>query len=139
MAIPRDLLNGSRALLLLEKSGLITCRKTTYPSYIRTLDDIEENPKLLHFIQVDATQISSIIETVDLALINANYVARINLIPTRDALALEDMDSPYVNLLVARSQNTYNKDLLTIVNAYHSTEVKSFIEEHFQGVMIAAW
>lgn len=139
VAIPKDLLNGSRALLLLEKAGLIVCRKTTTLSYLKTLDDIEDNPKNLSFIQVDATQITSIIDTVDLALINANYIASINLIPTKDALALEDIDSPYVNLLVVRTEDIDNPDLLTVVNAYHSEEVKNFVEEHFQGIMITVW
>jgi D-methionine transport system substrate-binding protein len=139
VAIPKDLLNGSRALLLLEKAGLIACRNTTTPSYIKTLDDIKDNSKNLSFIQVDATQIASIIDTVDLALINASYVASINLIPTRDALALEDTDSPYVNLLVVRTKDIDNPDLLTIVNAYRSEEVKNFVKEHFQGTMVTAW
>jgi D-methionine transport system substrate-binding protein len=138
VAIPKDLFNGSRALLLLEKAGLIVCRNTA-SSYIKTLDDITDNPRNLHFIQVDATQISSIIDTVDLALINASYVASINLIPTRDALALEDIDSPYVNLLVVRTKNIDDPDLLTIVNAYRSKEVKNFVKEHFQGTMVTAW
>lgn len=138
VAIPKDLLNGSRALLLLEEAGLIVCRNTA-PSYIKTLDDIKDNPRNLHFIQVDATQISSIIDTVDLALINASYVASINLIPTRDALALEDINSPYVNLLVVRTKDIDNPDLLTIVNAYRSEEVKNFVKEHFQGTMVTAW
>jgi D-methionine transport system substrate-binding protein len=139
VAIPKDLLNGSRALLLLEKAGLIVCRNTTTSSYIKTLDDIKDNPKNLSFIQVDATQIASIIDTVDLALINASYVASINLIPTRDALVLEDTDSPYVNLLVVRTKDIDNPDLLTIANAYRSEEVKNFVKEHFQGTMVTAW
>jgi len=138
VAIPKDLLNGSRALLLLEKAGLIVCQNTT-SRYIKTLDDIKDNPKNLSFIQVDATQIASIIDMVDLALINASYVASINLIPTRDALVLEDTDSPYVNLLVVRTKDIANPDLLAIANAYRSEEVKNFVKEHFQGTMITAW
>jgi D-methionine transport system substrate-binding protein len=137
VAIPQDLLNTSRALLLLEKTGLIVCRNTT--GYLRTLDDIVDNPKNLSFIQVDAMQIHSMIDVVDMALINANYVAKIGLIPTKDALVLEDIHSPFVNLLVARSKDIHNDDLHKIIKAYHSREVKDFIVERFQGTMIAAW
>ncbi len=137
VAIPQDLFNGSRGLLLLEKAGLIVCRKTT--GYLRTLDDIVENPQNLSFIQVDAMQINSMIDSVDLALINANYVAKIGLIPTRDALVLEDIHSPYINLLAARTKDIHNDDLQKIVKAYHSQEVKDFVQERFQGTMVAAW
>ena len=137
VAIPQDLLNASRALLLLEKVGLIVCRNTT--SYLRTLDDIVDNPKNLSFIQIDAMQINSMVDTVDMALINANYAKEIGLIPNRDALALEDIHSPYVNLLVARTMDIHNADLQKIVKAYHSQEVKSFVQERFQGTMVTAW
>lgn len=137
VAIPQDLLNASRALLLLEKTGLIVCKNPT--SDLKTLDDIVDNPKNLSFVQVDAMQINSMVDIVDMALINANYVAKIGLIPTRDALALEDIHSPYVNLLVARTMDIHNDDLLKIAKAYHSQEVKRFVQEHFQGTMLAAW
>ncbi|MCC5465180.1 MetQ/NlpA family ABC transporter substrate-binding protein [Pelosinus baikalensis] len=137
VAIPQDLWNGSRALLLLEKAGLIVCRKTT--DSLRTLDDIVENPKNLSFIQMDATQITSMIDKVDIVLINANYAAKIDLLPTKDALALEDIYSPYVNLLVAGAKNINHKDLEKIVTAYQSQEIKTFVDEHFQGTVITAW
>lgn len=137
VAIPQDLLNGSRALLLLEKTGLIVCRNTT--SDFRTLDDIVDNPKNLSFIQIDAMQMHLIIDTVDLAIINANYVAKLGLIPTKDALVLEDVHSPYVNLLVVRAQDIHNDELQKIVKAYHSPEVKDFVNGHFQGTMVTAW
>jgi D-methionine transport system substrate-binding protein len=137
VAIPQDLWNGSRALLLLEKTGLIICRKTM--DSLRTLDDIMYNPKNLNFIQMDATQITSAIDKVDITLINANYAAEIGLVPTRDALVLEDIHSPYVNLLVAGTNDVNHKDLEKIITAYQSQEVKIFLNEHFQGTVVAAW
>ncbi len=136
-AIPQDLWNSSRALLLLEKSGLIICKRTT--DSLRTLDDIVDNPKNLKFIQIDATQIASAIDKVDIALINANYTAEIGLLPTRDALLLEDIHSPYINLLVAGTENVNHKDMKKIITAYQSQEVKTFVAEHFQGTVITAW
>jgi D-methionine transport system substrate-binding protein len=138
VAIPQDLLNASRALLLLEKAGLlIACKNTT--GYLKTLDDIVANPKNLSFVQVDAMQVHSMIDIVDIALINANYVEKVGLRPTKDALLLEDIHSPFVNLLVVRTEDIYNEDLHKIVRAYHSQEVKDFVAERFQGTMITSW
>lgn len=137
VAIPQDLWNGSRALLLLEKAGLIVCQNTA--GYVRTLDDIKKNPKNLNFIQFDAMQIDSALTTADIALINANFAAKTALVPTRDALMLEDINSPYVNLLVAAAHNAGNPDLQKIITAYHSPEVKTFVNEQFPGTAITAW
>ena len=137
VAIPQDLWNGSRALLLLEKAGLIVCKNTT--GYLRTLDDIKMNPKNLSFIQIDAMQIDSAITTTDIALINANFAAKVGFVPTKDALMLEDINSPYVNLLVTTAHNAGNVDLQKIVAAYQSQEVKTFVNEQFQGTAITAW
>ncbi|GMA97897.1 MetQ/NlpA family ABC transporter substrate-binding protein [Pelosinus sp. IPA-1] len=137
VAIPKDLTNGSRALLLLEKTGLITCRNIE--SYTRTVNDIVDNPLHLTFLEIDSAQMSTVINSVDLALINVNYVTMANLIPVKDALALEDNNSPYVMLLVARTRDTYDKDLEKIIKAYHSEEVKNFVKERYQGTLIPAW
>ncbi|MDF5920843.1 MetQ/NlpA family ABC transporter substrate-binding protein [Pseudomonas aeruginosa] len=40
-----------------------------------------------------------------MALINTNYALEAKLNPTKDALAIEGSDSPYVNILVARPDN----------------------------------
>ena len=137
VAIPKDLTNGSRALLLLEKTGLITCRNIE--NYTRTISDIIDNPLQLTFLEVDSAQMSTVINNVDIALINVNYVAMANLKPAKDALALEDNNSPYVMLLVARTKDTYDKDLEKIINAYHSEEVKNFVRERYQDTLIPVW
>ena len=69
---------------------------------LSTLKDITSNPKNLKFRELEAAMLPRTLDEVDLALINTNYALAAGLNPTKDALLIEDKDSPYVNYLVAR-------------------------------------
>ena len=64
--------------------------------------DIAENPHNYKFSEVDASLVPNSLPDVDLAFINSNYAINAELLPKRDALILEDPDSPYVNIIVVR-------------------------------------
>ena len=96
VAIPNDPTNGGRALLLLQKAGLITA----------TPRDIADNPKDLEFKELEAATLPRILNQVDLALINTNYALEAGLNPTEDALVIEGAESPYVNILVAHERQS---------------------------------
>lgn len=136
VAIPKDLVNSSRALLLLERAGLVTLRQL---GYTKSVKDILDNPMNLTFLEVEAEQINRLVDTVDLAVMNASYAFAIGFIPTKDALVLEDSNSPYFNLLVVRCKDKESIDLKKVVKAYQSEEVKSFIQGRFQGTLLTAW
>ena len=88
---------------LLATAGVITLADPT--NALSTQRDIIANPKGLKFRELDSAMLPRVLDQVDLALINTNYALDAGLDPTRDALAIEGSDSPYVNFLVARPDN----------------------------------
>ena len=73
-----------------------------------TVFDITENPKRLRFTELEAAQLARALQDVDAAVINGNYALVAGLVPTRDALFLEGAESPYVNIIAVRAEDTEN-------------------------------
>ncbi|NHF67982.1 MetQ/NlpA family ABC transporter substrate-binding protein [Xanthomonas hortorum] len=137
VVIPNDPSNNSRALILLDKAGVI---KLNDPSNaLSSQRDIVENPKQLKFRELDSAMLPRVLDQVDLALINTNYALDAGLNPTRDALAIESKDSPYVNFLVARPDNKDDARVQKLAKALTSPEVKAFIEQKYKGAVLPAF
>ena len=137
VVIPNDATNGGRALLLLQKAGVITLKPEA--GILATPKDIVENPKAIKVRELEAATLPRVLTQVDLALINTNYALEAKLKPTKDALAIEGSDSPYVNILVARADNKDNAALQKLAKALNSAEVKAFIAEKYQGAVVPAF
>ena len=137
IAIPNDPTNGGRALLLLEGKGLIKLKPDA--GLKATPIDIVDNPKKLKIVELDAAQLPRALDEVDAAAVNTNYALPAGLVPTRDAIALEDPRSPYANVIAVRAQDKDNPAYKKFVKAYHSDEVKQFIAKEFKGSLIPAW
>ena len=135
VAVPNDATNEGRALLLLEKQGLIKLADDSNLS--STPKDIVENPKNLTFTEVEAATVPSIVSEVDIAVINSNYAMGAGFNPVEDALALEASDSPYVNVLVCKEGNENNEAIQALAEALHSDTVKNFITENYGGAVVA--
>ncbi len=137
VAIPNDPSNGGRALLLMQKMGLLKLDPAT--GILPSKAAIRENPKKLNIKEVDAAQAPRALDDVDLVAVNANYALVANLVPTKDALALEDKESPYACIIVVRSKDKDREDVKKLVKAYQSPEVAKFIEDTFKGSIVKAW
>ena len=137
VVIPNDATNGGRALLLLNKAGLIKLKDST--NILSTPKDIVENKKNLKFRELEAATIPRVLTQVDLALINTNYALEAKLDPAKDALVIEGSDSPYVNILVARPDDKDSEDMKKLVAALHTPEVKAFILEKYKGAIVPAF
>ncbi|UVL56456.1 MetQ/NlpA family ABC transporter substrate-binding protein [Pseudomonas sp. B21-035] len=137
VVIPNDATNGGRALLLLDKAGVIKLKDNS--NILSSVKDIVENPKNLKFRELEAATIPRVLTQVDLALINTNYALEAKLNPETDALVIEGSDSPYVNILVARPDNKDSEDMKKLAAALHSPEVKKFIEEKYKGAVKPAF
>jgi D-methionine transport system substrate-binding protein len=137
VVIPNDATNGGRALLLLQKAGVITLKDAS--NILATPKDIAENPKGIKVRELEAATLPRVLNQVDLALINTNYALEAKLNPTQDALAIEGSDSPYVNILVARADKKDGAALQKLAKALNSAEVKAFIEEKYQGAVVPAF
>jgi len=137
VAIPSDATNGGRALLLLEKAGLIKLKDSA--NILATPKDIAENPKQLKFKELEAATLPRVLNQVDLALINTNYALEAKLNPTQDALLLEGKESPYANILVARPDNKDSDAVQKLAKALNTPAVKQFIEEKYKGAVVPAF
>lgn len=136
-AIPNDPTNGGRALLLLEKQGIIKLKSGTNEK--ATVQDILENPKNLTIREIEAAQLPRTLDDVDIAVINSNFAMQVDLVPTRDAIAIEGNDSPYVNIIAVRAGDENNKAIQSLIKAVKSDEVKKFIVEKYKGAVVPAF
>ena len=137
MAIPNDATNGGRALLLLQKAGLITLKDPT--NILATPKDIAKNPRHLKFYELEAATLPRVLNQVALATINTNYALDAGLNPMKDALIIEGKDSPYVNVLVARPDNKDSDAMQKLAEALTSPEVKQFIKDKYKGAVVPAF
>ena len=133
IALPNDATNGGRALLLLQKAGLIKLNPEA--GITATPRDIIDNPKNLRFRELEAATLPRILGQVDLALINTNYALEAGLNPAKDALIIEGSDSPYVNILVVKEGTEQNADLVKLVAALKTKEVSDFIKTKYKGAV----
>ena len=137
IGIPNDPTNGGRALLVLQQLGLITLDLEA--GLKPTILDVTGNPKDLKFKELDAAQLPRSLADLDAAMINTNYAIASGLNPKTDSIAMESADNPYVNVIVVRKGDEDQPWVETLVEAYHSDEVKKFIEDSYHGTVLTSW
>lgn len=137
--IPNDPTNGGRSLLLLQKNGLLKLKEGV--GLLPKVTDIVSNPKNLKILELEAPQLPRALDdaNVSIAIINNTFASQAGLVPSRDALFVEDKDSPYVNLVVTREDNKNAENVKQFVKAYQSAEVEQAAEKAFQGGAIKGW
>ena len=135
--IPNDPTNGTRALLILQREGLI---ELADPTDIKATEaDIIKNPKNLQFNALEAVTVANTYEDGDIAVINANYAIDVGLDVINDSLVIEDADSPYANVLSSRPEDADNPTYQKILEILQSDATKKFIEETYNGAVIPAF
>lgn len=137
VAVPNDPTNGGRALLLLEAEGVIKLAEGA--GLKATPIDVVENPKNIRIVELDAAQLPRSLGDVTAAAVNTNYALESGLNPLTDAIARESADSPYTNIIAVREQDKDKPWVKQLVEAYHSPEVKQFVQDKFKGSVVAGW
>ncbi|WP_280152032.1 MetQ/NlpA family ABC transporter substrate-binding protein [Piscinibacter sp. XHJ-5] len=137
VGIQNDPSNSGRALALLQKSGVIKLKPTAGIS--ATVADIVDNPKGLQIVQVEAAQLPRSLDDLDASAINTNYAVQAKLVPTRDAIAIEDAKGPYANLIAVRTADKDKPWVPKLVKAFQSQEVRQLVEGSFSGSLVAAF
>lgn len=127
----------ARALILLEKQGLIKLKDNT--NLFSTTLDIVENPKNLVIKEVDTSVAARAIDDVDLAVVNNNYAGQVGLTATENGVFVEDKDSPYVNIIVARADNKDSEAIQNFVKAYQTDEVEAEAKKQFKDGVVKGW
>lgn len=137
IAIPNDPSNGARALLMFADQGFIKIRDGV--GVRATVADIVDNPHNFNFVELDAAQLPRSLNDVDVALITTNYALDAGLNPKNDSLFREGTKAPYAGVLVVRSKDKDADWVKTLIQSYHSPEVKAYIDTTFKGAITATW
>lgn len=137
IAVPNDPTNLGRSLLLLEQQGLLTLKEGA--GLAATVRDIATNPKNIEIVELDAAQLPRSLDDVTLSIINTTYASSINLTPEKDGVFIENKESPYVNLIVARQDNVNAENVKTFVKSYQTEEVYQAAFETFKGGIVKGW
>lgn len=135
IGVPNDPTNGGRALVVLEKAGLLTLKEGV--GIAATVQDITE--KKVEIKELEAAMLPKVLDEVDGAVINGNYAVQAGL-KASDAMIAEDAQSEaadtYGNILTVRKGDENRPEIEALTKALQSPEVKKFIEETYQGAVI---
>jgi D-methionine transport system substrate-binding protein len=101
--------------------------------------DVAENPKKIKLLELDAAQLPRTLADVDAAAINTNFALAAGLQPTKDAIALEDVHSPYANLIAVRAKDKDQPWVKKLVAAYQSDDVRQFLKSEFKGSVVPSF
>jgi len=134
IAIPNDVTNGGRALLLLQDAGLITLRDGV--GLQATPLDVTSNPKRLQFRELEAAMLPRVLADVDAAVINTNFALEAGLDPLADSLVIEGAESPYANVVAVRTPDLDREELLKLAEAITRPEVREFIVNKYGGAVV---
>ncbi|MFJ7750519.1 MetQ/NlpA family ABC transporter substrate-binding protein [Arthrobacter sp. NPDC097144] len=127
VAITNDPSNQARALTLLQEAGLL--ENIQADASVLALTD-EQNPKGLDFVENQPELLVNDLSdpTVDLAILNGNYILAAGL-STDDALLVESVeDNPYANFLAWKT-GAKDARIDKLEELLHSPEVKAYIEK----------
>ena len=136
LIIPNDPTNGGRALILLDKAGIIKLKDNK--KLDSTTKDIASNPKKIKIVTLSNEQIAPRLVEVAGAIINSNFA--INAGVTKNEIILqEDKNSPYANVVTVLKGNENDPRIQKLMKALQSEKVKKYIEEKYEGTIIPAF
>jgi D-methionine transport system substrate-binding protein len=139
IAVPNDTTNEARALLLLEANGVIKLKDGA--GLNATVNDIAENTKNVKIQELEAAQVSRVVEEVAFVVLNGNYALEAGYSVKSDAIAYETSDSEaaktYVNVIAVKEGNEENEAIQALVKALKSDDIKKFIDGEYDGAVIA--
>lgn len=138
IAVPNDTTNEARALLLLEANGVIKLKEGV--GLEATVRDIEENPKDIKIQELEAAQVPRVKDEVAFVVLNGNYALQAGFSVAKDAVAYEESDSEaaqtYVNVIAVKEGNEDSEKIKALVDVLKSDEIKTYIEETYDGAVI---
>ena len=136
LIIPNDPTNGGRALILLDKAGIIKLKDNT--KLDSTPADIVQNPKNIKIETLSNEQIAPRLSEVAGAIINSNFAIDAG-VTKNEIILIEGKDSPYVNIVTVLKGNENDERVKKLVKALQSEKIKKYIEEKYEGRVIPAF
>lgn len=143
IAIPNNVTNMGRALIVLDRAGLIKVDPSK--GFLPDITDIIENPLNLDIVEADPALIPQALPDLAAGITNSDLAIDFGLNPVKDAIFALDIDpdnedlQPYINIIVARTEDAENEIYLKIVEAFQQDNVAEFILAHYDNAMIPAW
>lgn len=134
IALPNDPSNLARALILLDKNGVIKLKDPSNLSAKQS--DIISNPKKLKIRPLEAALVPKVLQDVDAGIVNGNYALQNHL---SHPIAIESKDSPYANVLVVKKGREKDSAIQVLYHALRSDAVKKFVEDKYKGEVIPAF
>ncbi len=138
IAVPNNVTNEARALLLLAQEGILKLRDGA--GITATVEDIVENPKNVQFKELAPEQLVASLPDVDVAVINGNYAIEGGL-HVSGALAVEANDGlaaqTYGNIVATSAKNKDNAALKTLVEVLQGADIAKYIKDTYDGAVVA--
>ena len=139
IAVPNDTTNEARALLLLQDNGIIKLKDGA--GLTATVNDIAENPHNIKIVELEAAQVARVTGETAFVVLNGNYALQAGYSVKKDALAYEAVDSEaaktYVNIIAVKDGNQDSDAIKALVKVLKSDDIKKFIDEKYDGAVIA--
>ncbi|MFU8926152.1 MetQ/NlpA family ABC transporter substrate-binding protein [Acinetobacter puyangensis] len=144
--IPNDPVNGGRGLLLLAKLKLITLKPGFHQlkkptDKLPTIKDIATNPKKLKIKELESAILPRMLDQVDLAALNGNYVLEAKL-DLKKSLYIErgqDGTNVWAEYLVVRPEDKNKPVVQKIAKALNEPDTRQFILKQFKGEIFPAF
>ena len=137
VAVPNNVTNEARALLLLDQEGIITLSEDA--GINATVEDIVENPLNIQFEELAHQQLVAALPDEDVAVINGNYAIEGGL-SVKDALAVEANDGlaaqTYGNIIATSPDKANDPAILALVEVLQGPEVAQFINDTYDGAVV---
>ena len=137
VAVPNNVTNEARALLLLAQEGILKLKDDA--GIEATVEDIVENPKNIEFKELAPEQLVNALPDVDVAVINGNYAIEGGL-SVKDALAVEANDGlaaqTYGNIIATSPDKKDDQAIKTLVEVLQSKEISDFINGKYDGAVV---
>ena len=137
VAVPNNVTNEARALLLLAQEGIIKLKDDA--GIEATVADIVENPKKIEFKELAPEQLAKSLPDVEVAVINGNYAIEGGL-SVKDALAVEANDGlaakTYGNIIATSPAKKDDPAIKTLVEVLQSKEISDFIKGKYDGAVV---
>ena len=140
IAIPNDVSNEGRALILLQTAGLI--KLDPEAGLVPTTENVIENKLNLQFQTLESNQTARALQDVTASVINSGMAVDAGFIPSEDAIFLEPVtedSKPYYNVIAALAEDINNEVFQTIVAYYQSEGTAKVIEESSKGSQFPVW
>ncbi|MGO4928548.1 MetQ/NlpA family ABC transporter substrate-binding protein [Fundicoccus sp. Sow4_F4] len=128
VAIPSDITNEARALLILESYDLIELDEEA--GMFPTVDNITENPHNLEFLHIDLLNLTGAYEDgVELVFNYPTYITSVGLTPADAVLREDDEEFKFAIQVIIREGNLDTDATKALQAAFASPEVYDFLEE----------